>query len=446
MPSDDTIVAIATPPGRGGIGIVRVSGQDLRAFAKSVTGTALKPRIATYTDFLSADGSVIDVGIAIFFPSPASYTGEDVLELHGHGSPVVMQMLLRRCAELGARLAEPGEFTRRAYLNDKLDLAQAESVADIIEAASDSAALCALRSLKGEFSHAVSELAEDLLALRIWVEATLDFPEEEIDPSNSREIHARLLALLNSVSSTLEKSKQGSILRSGLNVVLAGRPNVGKSSLLNRLAGEEVAIVTAVPGTTRDALRQSISVNGIPIHVIDTAGLRVPTDEVEAIGIQRSWDSMDKADVVLFVVEAGKDVRDADEEIISKLPAKLKRITVFNKSDLVNTEESIIEGPFGRSVLVSAKTGAGMEDLRQALQQAAGWQSCGEDVFMGRARHVVALQSTKDALAGALDLMERPELLAEELRAAHRFMGSIIGEVSPDDLLGEIFSRFCIGK
>ena len=446
MQNADVIAAVATPPGRGGISIVRVSGASLKEFSRAITGTLLVPRMATYTDFIAADGSVIDAGIALYFLGPGSYTGDDVLELQGHGGPMVMQMLLRRCLELGARLAGPGEFTQRAYLNDKLDLAQAESVADVIEAATESAARCALRSLKGEFSEAVSRLDDDLLALRTWVEATLDFPEEEVEDADHREIEARLVTLRQSVDLALSKSRQGSILRTGLNVVLAGQPNVGKSSLLNRLAGEEVAIVTPVPGTTRDALRQQIQVRGIPINVIDTAGLRESIDEVETIGMRRTWEAIGKADLLLLVVEADKGVAGADHAILSSLPTSLKRVTVFNKIDLGSAQPEIRDTAAGMSVHVSARTGVGLEQLRDVLQHAAGWQASGEDVFMGRERHIVALASARDSLGKATELLHRPELLAEELRAAHQSLGSITGEISADDLLGEIFSKFCIGK
>jgi tRNA modification GTPase len=369
-----------------------------------------------------------------------------VLELQGHGGPVVMQMLLRRCQELGARLAHPGEFTRRAFLNDRLDLAQAEGVADIIEASTETAARSALRSLRGEFSENVNSIGKALLSLRTWVEATLDFPEEEISDEDSGEIAARLDALLNSVEQALAKARQGSILRTGLNVVLSGQPNVGKSSLLNRLAGEEIAIVTDVPGTTRDSVRQTIQVHGIPLNIVDTAGLRESSDLVETLGIARAWDSIDKADVILLVMEAGKGVTAADEAILSRLPAGAKRITVYNKIDLGQISPELGRELGDKSVCVSAKTGAGIDRLQKALQEAAGWQSIGEDVFMGRERHIAALATALDYLGNAKRLLQQPELMAEELRLSHQSLGSITGEVTAEDLLGEIFSRFCIGK
>lgn len=403
------------------------------------------PRVATYTDFIAADGTVIDSGIALYFPAPASYTGEDVLELQGHGGPVVMQMLLRRCLELGARIANPGEFTLRAYLNDKLDLAQAEGVADIIDAASETAARCALRSLKGEFSSAVNAIDRDLLVLRTYVEATLDFPEEDIDEADQREILSRLSQVDERLAQALFKSSQGSILRNGVSVVIAGRPNVGKSSIMNRLAREEVAIVTSVPGTTRDAIRQSIQVRGIPINVIDTAGLRETSDEVEAIGMQRTWDSIGRADVVLHIVDAATGVTESDHEILARIPASLKRVTVFNKTDLVPVL-AVTADSGESSIWVSAKTGAGIDGLEELLVTISGWQSTGEEVFLGRERHLVALRSAKESISKAIGQSSRPELMAEELRIAHWQLGSITGQVSADDLLGEIFSNFCIGK
>jgi len=410
-----------------------------------MAGAFPAPRVATYTDFIAGDGTAIDTGLALYFPAPASYTGEDVLELQGHGGPVVMQMLLRRCLELGARIANPGEFTLRAYLNDKLDLAQAEGVADIIDAASDAAARCALRSLKGEFSAAIDAIDRELLALRTYAEAILDFPEEDIDAADDHKIMLRLSRIDQRLADVLIKSSQGSILRSGLSVVLAGRPNVGKSSLMNRLAREDVAIVTPVPGTTRDAIRQTIQVGGMPINVIDTAGLRESSDEIETIGMRRTWDSIGRADVVLHVVDALAGTTAGDLEILARLPATLKRVTVCNKIDLApESPKTAVADEL--TVRVSAKTGAGIDDLERLLQAIAGWHSTGEDVFLGRERHILALRSAKDSIAKAISQRGQPELMAEELRIAHARLGSIAGHVSADDLLGEIFSSFCIGK
>ncbi|MGB5082144.1 MAG: tRNA uridine-5-carboxymethylaminomethyl(34) synthesis GTPase MnmE [Burkholderiales bacterium] len=446
-PSDtDVIVAVATAPGRGGIGIVRISGKNLRPLAVGLLGAVPAPRLAVRTSFLDGDGGPIDDGIALFFPSPASYTGEDVLELQGHGGPVVQQMLLRRCRELGARLAEPGEFTRRGFLNEKMDLAQAESVADLIEAATEAAARCALRSLRGEFSELIEGLAGQLVELRSLVEATLDFADEEIDPLAREDAQERIRDLRYRVARVLERGRRGSVLRSGLQVVLAGRPNVGKSSLLNRLAGEELAIVTAIPGTTRDAVRQTIQVEGVPMNIIDTAGLRDTSDEVETIGIARTWEAIGRADVLLLVVDAGTGLDAGDDAIVSRLPEHLKRVTVFNKIDLSGDRPGAQDGPFGWRLHLSAKTGEGVEALGQTLLKLAGWQPGGEDVFMARERHLASLERVAEALERAEAAMSQDEFLAEELRLAQRELGAITGQFSADDLLGEIFSRFCVGK
>lgn len=442
----ETIVAIATAPGRGGIGVVRLSGQDLGPLARELTGLIPKPRIATLARFFDATGGEIDEGIALYFPAPHSYTGEDVLELQGHGGPVVMQLLLRRCLELGARPAEPGEFTRRAYLNDKLDLAQAEAVADLIEASTAAAARSAIRSLSGEFSRAVHELVEDLIGLRMLVEATLDFPEEEIDFLRQADATGKLATLTEAVGRLLGRAQQGSLLRNGLHVVLVGQPNVGKSSLLNRLAGEERAIVTAVPGTTRDALRETIQVSGIPLHIVDTAGLRETEDEVEQLGIARSWKEIERADVVLHMLDARVGMTPHDQGISAQLPPGVEQIAVYNKTDLADHPASR-EVSAGRPVLwLSAKTGEGMGLLEQELLRVAGWQAGAEDVFLARERHLQALQSAQGHLRTAQARLEHLELFAEELRLAQEALNGITGEFTPDDLLGEIFSRFCIGK
>jgi tRNA modification GTPase len=445
-PSDtDVIAAIATGAGRAGIGIVRVSGKNLKPLAAGLLGRTPAARVATHGTFRSAGGEPLDNGIALFFPAPASYTGEDVLELQGHGGPVVLQLILRRCLELGARLAEPGEFSRRAYLNEKLDLAQAEGVADLIDAATEAAAKCALRSLRGEFSERIRGLVQELVELRVLVEATLDFPEEDIDPLDRDDARVRLARLEEEVARALSLGRQGSVLRSGLQVVLAGRPNVGKSSLLNRLVGEDLAIVTEIPGTTRDAVRQTIQIDGVPMNVIDTAGLRETDDAVEAIGITRAWEAIGQADVMLLVVDAREGVTAADIAIAQRLPARLRPVTVFNKIDLSGGSPRA-EEEHGWRVHVSAKTGAGIEGLRKVLLKLAGWQSQGEDVFMARERHLVALQRAGAALERGRAGAARTEIFAEELRLAQRELGSIMGDVSADDLLGEIFSRFCVGK
>lgn len=446
-PADtDVIAAIATAHGRAGIGVVRISGKNLEPLATRLLGTVPAARHVTRAHFRAAGGEPIDDGLALFFPRPASYTGEDVLELQGHGGPVVLQMLLRRCVELGARLAEPGEFSRRAFLNEKIDLAQAEGVSDLIEAATEAAARCALRSLRGEFSEIIDSLASQLVELRMLIEATLDFPEEEIDPIDRESTRARVRKIRDELTRAFERGRQGSVLRSGLQIVLAGQPNVGKSSLLNRLAGEDLAIVTEIPGTTRDAVRQTIQIEGVPMNIIDTAGLRDTSDKVEAIGIARTWEAIEQADVLLLLVDARAGVTAADRSIIGRLPKKLKPVTVFNKIDLVDGISRAEETEEGWRVHLSAKCGEGMGELRRVLLTLAGWDSGGEDIFMARERHLVALKRAGEALERAGECIGQGELLAEELRLAQSELSAITGEHSADDLLGEIFSRFCVGK
>src|SRR5882672_7893966 len=446
-PSDsDVIAAVATAAGRAGIGIVRVSGKNLEPLVRDLLGGVPTARLAARATFRGTTGEPIDDGIALFFRAPASYTGEDALELQGHGGPVVLQMLLKRCLELGARIAEPGEFSRRAFLNDKLDLAQAEGIADLIEAASEAAARCALRSLRGEFSEIVRSLAQQLVELRTLVEATLDFPEEEIDSLDREDARRRLSRLREELGQALARGRQGSVLRNGLQVVLAGRPNVGKSSLLNRLAGEDLAIVTEIPGTTRDAVRQTIQIEGVPMNIIDTAGLRETADPVEAIGIARTWEAIGQADALLLVVDAREGVAAADKAIADRLPMKLTPVTVLNKIDLSGDSPRAEEKERGWCVHVSAKSGAGIGDLRRTLLKLAGWQPDAGDVFMARERHLVALGRASAALRRAGQSAPRTELFAEELRLAQRELDAITGEVSADDLLGEIFARFCVGK
>ncbi len=442
----DIIAAIATASGRGGIGIIRISGPELKRFALGLTPRVLQERHAVFTPFLDNTGSPIDEGLALFFAAPRSYTGEDVLELQGHGGPVVMRQVLQRCLELGARLARPGEFTERAYLNGRMDLAQAEGVADLIEASTALAARAALRSLRGDFSELIQQLKDEIIALRSLLEATLDFPEEEVDFLNAGRAAERLLAVRNQLDTTLAATRQGSLLREGIQVVLIGEPNVGKSSLLNRLAGDDVAIVTEVPGTTRDAVREEIDIDGVPVHIIDTAGLRETADAVERIGINRTWSLIEKADLALLVAEANKVEDDADRAIIDRLPPGLARIRVMNKIDLTKHKpmrEAIADE---ERLWISAKTGEGIELLKQAIWDRAGWHPSGEGVFTARARHIEALQVTQHHLSLATGLTDRLELYAEELRLAHEALGSITGEYTPDDLLGEIFSKFCIGK
>lgn len=446
MINNDIIAAIATAAGRGGIGVVRVSGPSVEGIIRGVLGKPLSPRRAVLTGFLDRRGDVIDEGIALFYRAPRSYTGEDVLELQGHGGPLVLQMLLRRCLELGARPAQPGEFTRRAYLNDKLDLAQAESVADLIDAATSEAARGAVRSLRGVFSRRIDELRETFVELRALVEATLDFPEEDVDFLKQAHAEQRLMMLQQRVADVLAASAQGSLLREGIHVVLAGQPNVGKSSLLNCLAGEELAIVTEIPGTTRDTIRQSISVEGVPAHIIDTAGLRESTDPVEKMGVARTWAAIEKADLVLLLIDATRGETAADHEIVGKLPAGLPCIRVMNKIDLLGRSPTKERRGTSQLVWLSAKIGAGVELLRQAILETVGWRTSGEGLFMARERHVQALQQVSLHLDHARQHSARLELLAEELRLGQEALGSITGEFTTEDLLGEIFSRFCIGK
>ncbi|GAB3261555.1 tRNA modification GTPase [Chitinimonas naiadis] len=442
----DRIAAIATAPGRGGVGMVRVSGPDLRDMAETLAGKALKPRHAHYADFRDAGGELIDQGLALFFPGPNSFTGEDVLELQGHGGPVVMQMLLRRCLELGARLAEPGEFTRRAFLNDKLDLAQAESVADLIDAGSEAAARGALRSLAGAFSKEIHTLVEQLINLRMLVEATLDFPEEDIDFLEAADARGKLKSIHSQLATVLRTAKQGSLLREGMHVVLIGQPNVGKSSLMNALAGEDVAIVTDIAGTTRDTVRELIQLDGVPMHIIDTAGLRETEDTVERIGIARTWAAVEKADLALLLIDSREGITEHDLAILARVPEKLPRVHVYNKVDL--TGEVVGHGEDdGHPVLrLSAKAGLGLDALKSTLLEMVGWGGSDAGVFLARERHLDAIRRASEHLDTAAVVWQQVELFAEELRLAQNDLSSITGEFSADDLLGEIFSRFCIGK
>ena len=440
MPRDeavrDTIAAIATPPGRGGIGIVRLSGPAAARIAKQLIGALPSPRQATNATFKGADGEPIDQGLAIHFPAPHSYTGEDVFEFHAHGGPVVMQTLVGACVDFGARLAEPGEFTRRAFMEGKLDLAQAEAVADLIDASSREAARSALRSLSGEFSAAIAALRDQLVELRALTEAQLDFPEEELDVLHREDATRRLSRIDAALRDILARSRQGSLLRVGVHVVLAGRPNVGKSSLLNRLAGEERAIVTDVPGTTRDALREPIQIDGVPLVMVDTAGLRTSKDEVERLGMARTKQELERADVVLAVHAAGEL-----DALPVELPVGAARLDVYNKVDL----EPGFAPPAG-ALAVSAKTGTGLAQLREAILRTAGWSATGESTFLARERHLRALTSAAEHLRRASLEQSRWELFAEELRLAHEELSRITGAFSADDLLAEIFGRFCIGK
>ncbi|MBB5205227.1 tRNA modification GTPase [Inhella inkyongensis] len=453
----DPIAAIATAPGRGAVGIVRVSArQPLDGLIEAVCGQALKPRHAHYLPLRAADGSVIDQGLALHFPAPHSYTGEQVLELQAHGGPVILQLLLARCLQAlpGCRLAEPGEFTQRAFLNGKLDLAQAEAVADLIDASTEAAARSAARALEGALSKEVNGLRDALIHLRMFVEATLDFPEEEdVEFVQQADVQGQLTGLRSRIEQILVRTRQGALLREGLQVVLAGQPNVGKSSLLNALAGAELAIVTPIPGTTRDRVSEQIQIEGVPLHITDTAGLRDAADEVERIGVARSWESIAKADVVLFLHDLTRlqeaDYQREDERIRAQLAAhddaahlEARLLHVFNKADAAEVPEG--------AMALSARTGAGLDALRQELLARAGWQAMPEGLFIARERHVQALSRTQAHVGGALEQVSVPrpalDLVAEELRLAHEALGEITGQFSADDLLGEIFSRFCIGK
>jgi tRNA modification GTPase len=457
LPSDP-IVAVATAPGRGAVGIVRVSGQGLAPLIGALVGQPLVPRVATLMPFLDARGEPLDQGLALFFPAPHSYTGEDVLELQAHGGPVVLQLLLARCLEAAAdgrlphlRLAQPGEFTQRAFMNGKLDLAQAEAVADLIDAGTEAAARSAGRSLAGAFSREIDALASGLIALRTLVEATLDFPDEEIDFLEKADARGRLARLAAQLDTVLDRTRQGALLAEGMTVVLAGQPNVGKSSLLNALAGAELAIVTPIPGTTRDKIGQTIQIEGVPVHVTDTAGLREGAhDEVERIGIARSWDAIERADAVLFLHDLTRADDPAhaagDQQIAARLGAPERVLHVFNKCDAApDASRTNADG-----LRVSALTGEGLPALRRALLDRAGWHPGGEGLFIARTRHVDALRRAREHLQAAAALAERADaaldLLAEELRLAHDALGEITGRVSADALLGEIFGRFCIGK
>lgn len=444
--SNDTIAAIATASGAGGIGIVRVSGNAANAIAVSILGACPAPRHAAYLDFIQADGELIDRGIAIYYPNPHSYTGEDVLELQAHGGTALMQILLARCISLGARQAEPGEFTRRAYLNDKIDLAQAEAVADLINAATNEAAKSAVRSLSGEFSNRINTLLLKLIDLRMFVEACLDFPEEEIDFITQGLVAEKLAAIIVELASVFSKAKQGSLLREGISVVLVGQPNVGKSSLMNQLAGEEIAIVTPIAGTTRDTIKNAIQINGVPLHIIDTAGLRETDDEVEKFGIARTWRAAETANIALLLVDATRGITETEKSILDRLPQEIRKIWVHNKIDVANQAPFVEEKDQATHIYLSAKTGLGLDLLKNQLLKLAGYQDNSEGVFMARARHLEALAQVSLHLNVAAEQIKSAELVAEELRISQEYLGGITGEFTPDDLLGEIFSKFCIGK
>ncbi|MEC7815884.1 MAG: tRNA uridine-5-carboxymethylaminomethyl(34) synthesis GTPase MnmE [Pseudomonadota bacterium] len=452
MSTTDTIAAIATAPGQAGVGIIRVSGPKARAIACTVLGFEPRPRYAHYGPFLDTRGELIDEGIGLFFPNPNSFTGEDVFELQGHGGTVILDLLLRAVCEQGARLARPGEFSERAFLNDKLDLAQAEAIADLIESSSEQAARCAVRSMQGVFSRRIDDLVEAVTHLRIYVEAAIDFPEEEIDFLADGKVAADLQSLVDRVQKILAEAQQGTILRDGMKVVIAGRPNAGKSSLLNALAGREAAIVTAIEGTTRDVLREHIHIDGMPLHIIDTAGLRDSPDEVERIGIARAWDEIRQADRILLMVDATTtektEPRDIWPDFIDQLPASAPVTVIRNKVDLTGEPAGLSPGE-NPVIRLAAKSAEGLEALREHLKQCMGFVTTTEGGFLARRRHLDALERARDSLLQGQSQLEgygAGELLAEDLRAAQDALGEITGHLTPDDLLGKIFSSFCIGK
>lgn len=450
----ETIVAQATAPGRGGIGILRVSGPKAVEVAQAVLGKCPKPRMADYLPFKDADGTVLDQGIALYFKSPNSFTGEDVLELQGHGGQVVLDLLLKRILQLdGVRLARPGEFSEQAFLNDKLDLAQAEAIADLIDATSEQAARSALKSLQGEFSNKVNQLVDSVIYLRTYVEASIDFPDEEIDFLADGKIEAKLREIINQLDLVRREAKQGSILREGMKVVIAGRPNAGKSSLLNALAGREAAIVTDIAGTTRDVLREHIHIDGMPLHIIDTAGLREATDEVERIGISRAWTEIEQADRIILMLDSSdpdsQNIEKVRSEFLSKLSNNMPVTIVRNKVDLSGEAVGLKEENGTTTICLSAQTHQGVDLLREHLKQAMGFQTGMEGGFLARRRHLDALEKAAEHLQiGLVQLTEfhAGELLAEELRLVQANLSEITGQFTSDDLLGNIFSSFCIGK
>ncbi len=450
----ETIVAQATALGRGGVGIIRVSGPLAAHVAREVTGKELRPRYAEYLPFKAQDGMQLDQGIALFFPNPNSFTGEDVLELQGHGGPVVMDMLINRILKIeGIRTAKPGEFSERAFLNDKLDLAQAEAIADLIDASSEQAAKSALQSLQGAFSSRINQLVESLIHLRIYVEAAIDFPEEEIDFLADGKVASDLQAIIDNLNSVRKEANQGAILREGMKVVIAGRPNAGKSSLLNALSGKESAIVTDIAGTTRDVLREHIHIDGMPLHIIDTAGLRVASDEVERIGIERAWEEIAQADRVLFMVDGtttdATDPREIWPDFVDRLPPEMGMTVIRNKVDQTKESLGICHVKSPTLIRLSAKTGDGVDALRSHLKECMGFAGNSEGGFMARRRHLEAIEHAAQHLDTGQQQLEgymAGEILAEELRIAQQYLSEITGEFSSDDLLGRIFSSFCIGK
>ncbi len=446
--SPDTIAAIATARGRGGVGIVRISGPEAPAIAEQIAGTMPPARAAELRIFRDRGGEQIDEGLLLYFPAPKSFTGEQVVELHAHGGPVVLDMLLARVLSLGARMARPGEFSERAFLNDKLDLAQAEAIADLIDSDTEQAVRAATRSLQGEFSRHVHTLVDELTGLRTYVEAAMDFPDEEIDFLSSGQVQARLNRVSQQLTDVQKQARQGQLLRDGMTLVIAGRPNAGKSSLLNALAGRDAAIVTEVAGTTRDVLREHIQIDGMPLHIIDTAGLRDSDDPVEQEGIRRAWHQIEQADRVLLVIDDQQGFSEEDRQILERLPEKLPHTCVYSKVDLTGRSSGVETGNDTPVIALSTRTGEGMEALRDHLKHLMGYQGTSSGGFSARRRHLDALQHAAHHLERAMTCLDNGagELLAEELRLAQQHLSTITGEFSSDDLLGEIFSGFCIGK
>ncbi len=442
----DTIAAIATPPGNGGVGIIRISGTQAKPIAQQLVNKELQARYVHYSAFYDADGSVIDSGVALFFPNPASFTGEDSVEVQGHGGSVIMDMLLRRILSLGARIARPGEFSERAFLNNKLDLAQAEAIADLIESSTEQSARSAQKSLQGLFSKQINELLDELIELRTYVEAAIDFVDEEIDFLTDGVVENRIICLLNALQAIQSTAQQGRLLRDGMTVVLAGKPNAGKSSLLNALAGHDAAIVTDIAGTTRDILKERIQIEGMPLHIIDTAGLRESDNVVEQEGIRRAHIEIQKADKILLLI----DVNDPEPDLIIKsLPAHISLTKIYNKIDLLDMSPNIVTTDSGTDIYLSIKKNIGMELLMQHLKQSVGYDAAADNVFIARRRHIEALSKAMIFVQSALEQLQdnqAGELVAEDLRQAQNQLSEITGEFTSDDLLGKIFSSFCIGK
>ncbi|MEN9946186.1 MAG: hypothetical protein RLZZ293_572 [Pseudomonadota bacterium] len=444
----ENIVAIASGSGYAGIGVIRISGSNLANLIYQMLepNLTLKPRYTHYSNFYDNQGNILDSGLVIYFPAPNSFTGEDVIELQAHGSPVVLNMLLKRCVELGCRLAQAGEFSKRAYLNGKLDLVQAESIADLIHADSEASARGAIKSLRGEFSQYIQQINQQLINLRMFVEATLDFPEEDIEFIASAKIQQKLQTLQEQIKILFNSTKQGVLLNNGANIVILGQPNVGKSSLLNALANEDVAIVTPIAGTTRDIVKQKIIINGIPFNIVDTAGIRDTDDLVEQIGIKRALNALEQADLVMILIDNQLGISIEDQNILDQLPVNLPHLVVHNKIDLTNHSPQVMEQNQIKHIYLSAHTHLGVELLREELLNMIGWQNNQQDVFLARTRHLIAMQNAVKHIDNAFQHWQQLEILAEELRYAHTQLGSITGEFSADDLLGEIFTKFCIGK